>query len=122
MKAAYIVTLLGASTGYGLSVGQTIQTSSGPVNGHAATVNTNVSAYLGIPYADPPVGNLRFMPPVRYKGNASISGSSIVSSLPYFSIHGSKLRFPFRDSLVQLLQSSLVAATFSTITMFLLRI
>jgi hypothetical protein len=82
MKAAYLVTLLGVSETYGLSFGPKIQTSSGPVNGHAATIKANVSAYLGIPYADPPVGKLRFMPPVHYKGNTTINGSSIVSFLP----------------------------------------
>lgn len=92
MKAAYIVSVLGASTGYGLNVGQTIQTSSGPVRGHAATVNNNVSTYLGIPYAVPPVGNLRFIPPIKYNGNTTINGSSIVSLLSYFDIHGSILR------------------------------
>jgi len=79
MKASYTMCLLGASTSYGLNVGQTIQTSSGPVRGHAATVNNNVSTYLGIPYAVPPLGNLRFMPPINYNGNTTINGSSIVS-------------------------------------------
>lgn len=50
---------------------------------HKATVERDVLAYLGIPYAKPPVGNLRFMPPQRYKGSATINGTTIVyNSLP----------------------------------------
>ena len=71
--------LLGSPIVYGLDVGQTVLTSSGPVKGHAGTVNDDVSSYLGIPYAVPPVGDLRFMPPERYDGNTTIDGSKIVS-------------------------------------------
>lgn len=82
MKAAYILlSLFGAWTSYGHGVGQIVLTSSGPVRGHAATVKKNVLTYLGIPYAKPPVGNLRFMPPIPYVGNKIIDGDSIVSSL-----------------------------------------
>ncbi|KAL2132975.1 hypothetical protein VTI74DRAFT_3045 [Chaetomium olivicolor] len=58
------------------SVGQTVQTTSGPVDGHAASVATEVSEYLGIPYAQPPVGKLRFLPPVRYNGTQWIDGKN----------------------------------------------
>ncbi|GIK07729.1 hypothetical protein Aspvir_003396 [Aspergillus viridinutans] len=58
------------------TVGQTVQTSSGPVQGHAAPHASNVSEYLSIPYALPPVGNLRFQSPVRYRGNTTISGET----------------------------------------------
>ncbi|GFF82222.1 carboxylesterase [Aspergillus lentulus] len=58
------------------TIGQTVQTSSGPVRGHAAPHASNVSEYLAIPYALPPVGNLRFQPPVRYRGNTTISGET----------------------------------------------
>jgi hypothetical protein len=95
MKAAYIVSLLGPSMVYGISVSQTIKTSSGPVRGHTATLNNNVSAYLGIPYAVPPVGPLRFMPPVRYSGNTIIDGSSIVSLFFYSDIHNSIFKSSF---------------------------
>jgi hypothetical protein len=61
------------------TVGQTVQTSSGPVEGHAASVASGVSEYLGIPYAQPPVGSLRFQPPVRYSGANKIDGRKFVS-------------------------------------------
>jgi cholinesterase len=60
-------------------VGQTVHTTSGPVNGHPASNNTNVSAYLGIPYAQPPVGSLRWQTPVAYNSTAPINGTSFVS-------------------------------------------
>jgi hypothetical protein len=88
MKAAYILSVLGASRTHGIFVGQIVQTSSGPVQGHAATVKSSVSAYLGIPYAEPPVRNLRFMPPIRYHSNTPIDGSSIVNFTPFFDIYG----------------------------------
>jgi hypothetical protein len=60
------------------TIGQTVQTSSGVVNGHAASNATEVSEYLGIPYAAPPVGDLRFAAPQKYSGNSTINGTSFV--------------------------------------------
>lgn len=54
------------------SVGQTVRTSSGPVSGHAAPVAKNVSEYLGIRYAPPPV---RFRPSEPFLGAAIINGT-----------------------------------------------
>lgn len=79
MKAFCFIPLLGISTCYGLNVGQTIRTSSGPVRGHAATDKPGVSAFLGIPYALPPLGKRRFMPPEKYRGDKLIDGNSVVS-------------------------------------------
>ncbi|KAI4595730.1 hypothetical protein KJ359_006721 [Pestalotiopsis sp. 9143b] len=58
------------------TVGQIVNTTSGPVAGHAASNYTGVSEYLGIPYAKPPVGNLRWQAPVEYTGTAPINGTS----------------------------------------------
>jgi carboxylesterase type B len=55
-----------------------VQTTSGPVDGHAASVASGVSEYLGVPYAQPPVGSLRFQPPVRYNGTGKIDGKNFV--------------------------------------------
>lgn len=59
------------------TVGQTVQTSSGAVRGHAAALTANVSEYLGIPFAQPPVGNLRFAAPAPIaNSNQTINGTN----------------------------------------------
>ncbi|KAG9232100.1 putative carboxylesterase [Amylocarpus encephaloides] len=104
MKAAYLLSLLGASTSYGISVGQTVQTTSGPVKGHAATVKNTVSSYFGIPYAIPPVGALRFMPPIRYYGGSTLEGSKIghaCPAVPPFGNDLSKYNIPLANMTAQ---------------------
>jgi Carboxylesterase family len=61
------------------TVGQTVQTSSGPVNGHSATNDSDVSEYLGIPFGQAPIGDLRFAAPLAFNGTAPLNGSSFVS-------------------------------------------
>lgn len=63
------------------TVGQVIETSSGPVAGHAATGYSEVSEYLGIPFAQPPVGDLRWAAPVKYTGSSLNNGSTYVCLL-----------------------------------------
>ena len=60
------------------SRGSPVQTTSGLVYGHTAPDAPEVSEYLGIPYAMPPLGALRFAPPVKYIGNGEIEGSTFV--------------------------------------------
>src|ERR1700750_778199 len=51
-------------------VGQPVQTTSGTVVGtHGMTVH-DVSLYAGIPFAQPPVGQLRFASPRKYRGHS----------------------------------------------------
>ncbi|KAH6880672.1 Alpha/Beta hydrolase protein [Thelonectria olida] len=50
----------------------TVDTSSGPITGHVANNSACVVEYLGIPYAKPPVDDLRFAPP-----------QSFISTTPY---------------------------------------
>jgi carboxylesterase type B len=62
----------------GSSQVETAQTTIGDVKGHLAEwpANSGVSEYLGIPYAEPPVGNLRFTAPKPYTGKGIVSGNS----------------------------------------------
>jgi hypothetical protein len=43
-----------------------VQTTSGIVVGHEASNRTDVTEFLGIRYAQAPIGNLRFAAPVPY--------------------------------------------------------
>lgn len=80
MKLVYLLSALGATKSYALPLDELlIVTSSGPVQGYPATVESNVAAYLGIPFAQPPVGNLRFQPPQKYEGEILIDGRNHVS-------------------------------------------
>jgi cholinesterase len=58
-------------------VGQAVKTTSGEVTGRASNLfgNSEVSEYLGIPYAAPPVGPLRWESPQPFKGNKSIAAT-----------------------------------------------
>lgn len=47
----------------------TVRTTNGPIKGHAASNSQSVIEYLGIPYAKPPIGDLRFAPPKRFTDN-----------------------------------------------------
>lgn len=64
------------------AVGQTVNTTSGPVIGHAGKTAEGVSEYLGIPYAQPPIGDLRFAAPVKFNGTDPINGTSFGASCP----------------------------------------
>lgn len=68
------------------TVGQTIETSSGPIAGHAAKGYPEVSEYLGIPFGQPPVGDLRFAAPVKYTSSSLTNASSYVCSTTLKSI------------------------------------
>lgn len=61
--------------------GAPVKTTSGTVRGRRANNATTVSEYLGIPFAQPPVGDLRFAPPVKYTSNRRIDGTKFVSRL-----------------------------------------
>jgi cholinesterase len=60
------------------TIGQEVKTSSGSIIGHAAEKRKDVSEYLGVPFAKPPVGELRFAAPVKYEGTGKFNASAYV--------------------------------------------
>lgn len=70
----------GCSTSW--QVGQAVTTQNGIISGRAAA-NTNVSEYLGIPYAKPPTGSLRFEPPQELDAIHDINATAFVSLQEY---------------------------------------
>ncbi|TDZ54530.1 Acetylcholinesterase [Colletotrichum trifolii] len=62
--------------------GNLISTTSGTIIGHLASNDSAVIEYLGIPYAKPPVGSLRFAPPERFSSNGSLEASSFGFDCP----------------------------------------
>jgi hypothetical protein len=60
-------------------VGRRVRTTSGFVTGHPAPNAPKVSEYLGIPFAKPPVGELRFASPVAYVSHGTLDASNYVS-------------------------------------------
>lgn len=58
------------------TIGEEVYTTSGIIRGHAAMNRNQVSEYLGIPFAKPPVNDLRFASPERYLSKAQFNASS----------------------------------------------
>nr|OQO20894.1 hypothetical protein B0A51_10560 [Rachicladosporium sp. CCFEE 5018]OQO23182.1 hypothetical protein B0A51_08536 [Rachicladosporium sp. CCFEE 5018] len=67
--------------------GLTVQTSSGRLHGKIDSAAPNVRQFLGIPYARPPLGDLRFAPPVPLdQSRVNIEAKAILPScLQYFT-------------------------------------
>ena len=45
------------------SVGQSVKTTTGQIKGHSSSWKPDVSEYLGVPYAQAPIGDLRWAAP-----------------------------------------------------------
>jgi Carboxylesterase family len=90
----YLYYVLGVSS---LEIGGIVQTSSGSVKGHPAKNKTQVSEYLGIPYAAPAVGNLRFAAPVAKPKERGIIDTTKYVSLSLLDSKGGRAHSLFKD-------------------------
>lgn len=61
-------------------IGRAVNTTSGLISGHAAPNRTEVSEYLGIRFAQPPLGHLRFAAPEAFRSSAVFNASSFEPS------------------------------------------
>jgi cholinesterase len=61
-------------------IGEQVQTSSGTIVGHHSKDRPEVSEYLGIPFVQAPVGQLRWAAPVPFKGTGTILADKFVCS------------------------------------------
>lgn len=64
----------------------TVQTANGPVVGHSAVNRSRVVEYLGIPYAQPPIGSLRFAAPQKYTAYKTFVAAEFVGLPGYCTI------------------------------------
>ncbi|KAF4921581.1 Para-nitrobenzyl esterase [Colletotrichum viniferum] len=81
---AAFASLVAASSNHHGANWLTVDTTNGPITGHLASNASAVIEYLGIPYAKPPVGDLRFAPPVQvqFTSNASYEASKFGFDCP----------------------------------------
>ncbi|RAK80879.1 carboxylesterase [Aspergillus fijiensis CBS 313.89] len=63
-----------------LGEGLLVQTSSGPVQGFVNLTTPDVRQFLGVPFAEPPVGDLRFAKPVPKQPNGTVNAFALPAS------------------------------------------
>ena len=59
---------------------ETVQTQNGAITGHRAPNAKDVWEYLGVPYAKPPLGDLRFAAPKKYNEKGPYKAANYVST------------------------------------------
>ena len=63
MKTSFLRPLVAGLAGAATALNLTVSTSNGRITGHTAPEAEGVYEFLGIPFAQPPLGDLRFAPP-----------------------------------------------------------
>ncbi|KAI1373874.1 putative carboxylesterase [Hypoxylon crocopeplum] len=77
-----ILVALGYTATVSAATVASVKTTSGTVEGQVASGTTGVSEYLGIPYAQPPVGKLRWAPPEPFSGSSVIKATAFGHTCP----------------------------------------
>lgn len=57
---------------------ETVETENGRITGHRSVKADILWEYLGIPYAQPPIGDLRFVAPQKYTVKGSYDATNFV--------------------------------------------
>lgn len=84
MKASLVLPFMAAAA---VALDLTVTMSRGRITGHKAPEVEGVYEFLGVPYAKPPVGELRFAPPAKLGPEAS---SAVFVADKYVSYSGSE--------------------------------
>jgi hypothetical protein len=82
MKASLVLPFMVAAAA-AAALDLTVTTSRGRITGHKAPQAENVYEFLGVPFAKPPVGELRFAPPAKL-GPASSSAAFVADKFVSF--------------------------------------
>jgi acetylcholinesterase len=82
--AALLIGFLQLQSTQAIDKTPTAHTSSGQVIGFINEKTPNVAQFLGVPFAEHPVGQLRWAPPVLKSGNATINALNFSNNCPQF--------------------------------------
>jgi carboxylesterase type B len=78
----------------------TIDTTSGPVTGLVNGTTPNVAQFLGVPFAEQPIGARRWLPAILKTREEKIDATKFGSSCPQFDGNGSNIIYDYgRDFL-----------------------
>src|SRR3954469_7737887 len=89
--------------------GSPVDTASGKIIGHAAPDTPNVTEYPGTPYAVPPLGNLRFEPPLPYRSRMTFDASAFSADCPFPP--AMPVRFPDKSATFDRVFKSFISQT-----------
>jgi cholinesterase len=76
------LSFISIATAQSWTVGQVVDTVSGKIQGQSSGWKPQVSEYLGIPYAQPPVGQLRFAAPKLFQSTSAVNATKFGPSCP----------------------------------------
>lgn len=77
-----LISLAFFSVAHGQSQQPTVKTDAGVVTGGICSNNPSAAYFKSIPFAQPPVGNLRFAPPVAFNGSYSNGKLNATAAAP----------------------------------------